>query len=411
MPVTDARLSPLSARDGAAASSAPQAAVPFARQATAILFGALLVAILAGIVCLIDASAALAQSAGPFGVAAPEAGAAVPVSGFFAWVASEQSAFYRALTGALRALRNDPSAAFLLVGVSFAYGVFHAAGPGHGKAVITSYVLANGETLRRGILLSFVSAFVQALVAIALVAVATWALRLTAVEMTHATMAFELTSALLITALGLWLTWRKVIASGLKLVFTKPEPQVAVLSIAPRANASLAAGSGFGAPSSFGNAPAFGSAAGPALRFKNVPTGVDLSRLQAACAECGVSHMPDPSHLVGPFNLKRAISTVLAVGIRPCTGALIVLVFAFAQRQHLAGILSVFAMAVGTGITVAVLATLAVSARSVALRFAGADTDWTRRVLRAAEIGGALVVLLAGLTLLGACLVGTPTGG
>ena len=50
---------------------------------------------------------------------------------------------------------------WLLVGLSFAYGVFHAAGPGHGKAVISSYMLANEVALRRGIMLSFVSAFLQ----------------------------------------------------------------------------------------------------------------------------------------------------------------------------------------------------------------------------------------------------------
>ena len=60
-------------------------------------------------------------------------------------------------------MRTDGSKMWLLVGLSFAYGIFHAAGPGHGKAVISSYMLANEVALRRGILLSFVSAFLQAL--------------------------------------------------------------------------------------------------------------------------------------------------------------------------------------------------------------------------------------------------------
>jgi nickel/cobalt exporter len=58
-------------------------------------------------------------------------------------------------------------AGFILVAVSFLYGVFHAAGPGHGKAVISSYVLANGATVRRGITLSFLAAIVQAITAAA----------------------------------------------------------------------------------------------------------------------------------------------------------------------------------------------------------------------------------------------------
>ena len=59
-----------------------------------------------------------------------------------------------------------------LLGVSFLYGIFHAAGPGHGKAVISSYLVANEETWRRGIVLSFASALLQAFVAVALVGIA-----------------------------------------------------------------------------------------------------------------------------------------------------------------------------------------------------------------------------------------------
>ena len=93
--------------------------------------------------------------------------ATLPSTGLFAhwmnWINVQQQQFYRALTGALKAMRNDGSKLWLLVGLSFAYGIFHAAGPGHGKAVISSYMLANEVALRRGIMLSFVSAFLQAL--------------------------------------------------------------------------------------------------------------------------------------------------------------------------------------------------------------------------------------------------------
>jgi High-affinity nickel-transport protein len=58
--------------------------------------------------------------------------------GFFGWINSQQKEFYRSMTGALKAMRDDGSKAWLLVGLSFAYGIFHAAGPGHGKAVISS---------------------------------------------------------------------------------------------------------------------------------------------------------------------------------------------------------------------------------------------------------------------------------
>ena len=84
---------------------------------------------------------------------------------------AKQSEFYREMSATIRAAKSDGSAVWTLLAISFAYGIFHAAGPGHGKAVISSYLVANQETARRGIVLSFASALLQALVAVALVAV------------------------------------------------------------------------------------------------------------------------------------------------------------------------------------------------------------------------------------------------
>jgi len=106
----------------------------------------------------------------------------------------------------------------------------------------------------------------------------------------------------------------------------------------------------------------------------------------------------------------RAWSTIMAVGIRPCSGAIIVLVFALSQGLFLAGVAATFAMALGTGLTVAAIATLAVSARGVAVRIAGVDSPATARLVKGAEIAAAALVLLLGLALLGGSLVnGLPT--
>ena len=88
------------------------------------------------------------------------------------WILAKQAEFYQMFSGLIRASKSDGSAAYTLLGISFLYGIFHAAGPGHGKAVISSYLVANNETWRRGIVLSFASAILQALTAIALVGVA-----------------------------------------------------------------------------------------------------------------------------------------------------------------------------------------------------------------------------------------------
>ena len=74
----------------------------------------------------------------PFGGLRPP-----PADGIVGWILAKQALFYRALSGLIRAAKTDGSAYWGLMGISFAYGIFHAAGRGHGKAVISSYLLAN----------------------------------------------------------------------------------------------------------------------------------------------------------------------------------------------------------------------------------------------------------------------------
>ena len=104
--------------------------------------------------------------------------------------------------------------------------------------------------------------------------------------------------------------------------------------------------------------------------------------------------------------LMRAWSAVLSVGIRPCSGAIIILVFAWSQGLFAAGVAATLIMALGTGLTVAALATLAVSAKGVALRLANGGTGaaMALRIARGVEIAGAAAVLLLGLFLLGGAL-------
>ncbi|MEO9340670.1 nickel/cobalt transporter [Mesorhizobium sp. SB112] len=317
--------------------------------------------------------------------------AMIPSTGFFSgwlnWINVQQQGFYRSLTGALKAMRDDGGQPWLLVGLSFAYGVFHAAGPGHGKAVISSYMLANEVALRRGIMLSFVSAVLQGLTAIIVIALAFFVLRGTSVSMTNATWFLEVVSYALITAFGAWLLWSKA---------------------APRLRGM------------FGANPAHSLSAAHAAHddhHHHDNCGHDHhhhghhahshSHSHSAvpvCETCGHSHAPDPKQLSGDnFSWKTAWSAVTAVGLRPCSGALIVLTFAFLNQLWLGGVLSVLAMSIGTAITVSILAILAVTAKNWAVAMAG-DGRAGNRVHAAIEIGGAGFVFLLGLLLLTASL-------
>lgn len=313
-----------------------------------------------------------------------------------AWINFKQQEFYRALAGAMKAMRQDGSKLWVLIGLSFLYGIFHAAGPGHGKAVISSYMVANEVALRRGILLSFVSAFLQALTAIAVMLLAYFVLRGTAISMTDAAWFLEIASYVFVTTFGAWLLWRKV------------RPLAARLSGGVPAYSLSAAQAGALRPGRTDSRRGVGHArlnhpdASPAGSFS---CGHDHAP-GTACADCGHSHMPDPTLLSGDrFDWRTAWSAVAAVGIRPCSGALIVLSFAFLNGLWVGGILSVLAMALGTAVTVAVLATLAVTAKDWAVTLAG-DGRLGNRVHTAIEIGGAALVFLFGLALLSASLAG-----
>lgn len=339
----------------------------------------------------------------PFGIATPDGGSGAAVGGpfgpVFGWIAARQSEFYRSLTATLGEIKQNGAAVWLLLGVAFLYGVFHAAGPGHGKAVITSYVLASGDSVRRGVAISFAAAFVQALSAITIVGVATLIIGATAQQITGMTDWIEIASYAAIVLLGLWLLWSKTVGGGHHHHHHHHMPVLA------------GAGAGHGGHHHHGHDRAHHGYTGHHhQRTAHDPGGEarqpaqdldDLAALRRTAATAAAASVPSAR----PGNwLTQAWSAILAVGIRPCSGAIIILVFALSQGLLLAGVAATFVMALGTGLTVAVLAAIAVSAKGLAMRFADAESGKAGTVLRVVEIGGALAVLLFGVLLLGGAL-------
>lgn len=359
----------------------------------------------AGAALILIVAATLAHAASPLGIgtAEPAFQTTGPFGGLLAWVNENQQAFYRALTGALKAMRENPSHLWTLIGLSFAYGVFHAAGPGHGKAVISSYMIANETELRRGVAISFVSAFLQGVVAIALVGLGYAVLRGTAISMTDATQVLEITSFALVVAFGTWLLLRKL--NALRIARRTPvsavlfqTPSTASLFDAPGLPAAATATSGAGVS-------AAGTRKGSSFRATGVDHGHDALAPGSVCPDCGITHLPDPRLLSSKnFSMREAWSAIIAVGLRPCSGALLVMTFALLNGLYLGGIFSVFAMALGTAITVSLLAALAVSAKGLAVRLSGPGSPTARRVADAIEILGALAVIALGALLLAASL-------
>jgi ABC-type nickel/cobalt efflux system permease component RcnA len=274
----------------------------------------------------------------PFGTGLMETAPAA--TGIGAIILNVQSEFYQALIRAVQALKQDGAAFWTLLAIGFIYGIFHAAGPGHGKSVISGYIVASRQSLKRGLILSGAAAVLQALVAIVIVTALAVILKATAASISATARAIELTSFAVVIAVGLVVLWRK---------------------------------------------------AGSFLAV------IDRTRF----AETAPSHVhiPPPAALDRLRHWREMAGVVLAAGIRPCSGAIIILVFALAQGLFAAGLAATLAMAVGTALTTGALAALAVFMKSLALTLAGGRSRGPVLVA-GLEVLAAAFVALTGVALL-----------
>jgi nickel/cobalt exporter len=339
----------------------------------------LLVTVIAGLLLTAGVVDAAFAQAGPFGAPRPQAPAA-PAGGVLGWIFAKQAEFYRQFSGLIRAAKADGSAAWSLFGLSFLYGIFHAAGPGHGKAVISSYIVANDETWTRGVILSFASALLQALVAVAVVGVAAALLNATAATMGRAVNIIEIVSYSLIILIGLRLLWVKGRAF-VALLRTLHRPAAVGAAVTPHHH-------DHGHDHAHEHQP------------HGEPHAHHHHHSDEDASAWGHAHAPEPEELAGPGGWKRGLSAIVAVGLRPCSGAILVLVFALAQGLFWTGVASTFVMAIGTAITVAAIASIAVAARAWAQQVTKARSGYGMLAMRGIEVGASVVIIAFGALLL-----------
>ena len=290
---------------------------------------------------------------------------------------------------------NPIAGALTLAALSFLYGILHAVGPGHGKTIISSYVVANEETVRRGVIISFIAAGLQALTAVALVSLLLFGLNASGLQINAWSNQLESVSYAMIAVVGLyllttqlyrlWGNWRGAPAAHAlpkrMLTWGATTTDMTIITITTMATI---------------------------MAITTMPTAIDHhdhdhhGHHHAPGEAC--DHIVDARQLAGPFSWRKVMAVVFSVGIRPCTGAILVLVFAVTQGLFWAGVAATFAMAFGTAITVAVLATLCARlARACAQAWRG-ERNWANAVWTTCTIGGAVVIFLFGALLFAASL-------
>jgi ABC-type nickel/cobalt efflux system permease component RcnA len=205
----------------------------------------------------------------------------------------------------------------------------------------------------------------QALVAVVIVGVCAWLLNATSKTMCGAEKAIEIASYALIAAFGARLVW------------TKGGGFIRALQAGRETPAPVAA-----------------------AHHRDHHHHHDHDHRHDHDEHCGHSHGPLPSELAGPGGWRRGFGAIFAVGIRPCSGAILVLVFALAQGLFWAGIAATFVMGLGTAITVAAIAVIAVSAKDLAGRLSAGREGGGALLMRGIEFAAAGLVLLFGIGLL-----------
>jgi nickel/cobalt exporter len=299
------------------------------------------------------------------------------------WARDQQQNFYGQMSKAMKGIQQGGgwAAAYGLVVLSFGYGVFHAAGPGHGKAVISAWLLATENDLRRGILVALMSAIVQAVTAVTLVSVLLLLVAGAGSAAKDFAAYLESASFALIAAMGAYLLWPGVRAMGWRLPRIIAAPQIANIATGTSNH-----------------------------HFEIInPRLAPLDHVHGPDCGCDHAHLPGAAEVRHDWSWGKAFSLAFAVGIRPCTGALLVLIFANALGLYWAGVLATFVMAFGTFLTVSAVASIAVYSKLLAERLAARDTRWLGRLAVMLRLGGGVGILLFGLVLFLASLSG-PVG-
>jgi ABC-type nickel/cobalt efflux system permease component RcnA len=282
-----------------------------------------------------------------------------------AWIWTKQREFHRALTRELRELRGQEGIGWALVLMSFLYGVLHAAGPGHGKAVLTTYLLTHRNQLNRGIAMGTSAALLQGITALLLVygliGLAGWLPRDTEAASLWATRV----SFALLAVVGLYLLARAAVG-----LFN-------------------------------------------AGRQRPRPAGEKHHDHADHVHDegCGCRHLPSAVEIDTAGDRRAAAGVVLAIGLRPCTGAVLVLILASVMGLSWQGALAVLAMSLGTAITIVILAVLATKAREWASALVAHRSPlWAWAGGGAGALGGALLMMM-GLMLLSASFAMKPAIG
>lgn len=240
----------------------------------------------------------------------------------------------RALSDGIVAIKDGRSSSAVLLAmlIAFSYGVLHALGPGHGKAVILGYFLARDGSIRRGLRMGAQIALLHVISAVVIVVVAHWLLAVS---------------------------------------FAQPIDQLQILKVF-----------------SYGAITAIGSVMlGRTLWAVRRPAGA------------AAGHGQDCHHHERIGGERDLLS--IAAGLVPCSGAVLVLIYALANGLLLSELVMTACIAIGMALTLSAIGIAAVWMRGRAVGANRPVSPARRRIVQATlDLLGPLLITALGAVLL-----------
>ena len=265
-----------------------------------------------------------------------------------------QKVLNREMTQLLQQVADQPQqAGVTLMLFSLAYGVLHALGPGHGKVVISTFLATHPAKLKTSMKLTLLAALLQGGVAIGLVTVMLVVLQTSSRQMHLGSYWLEKGSYLLVMALGVWVGWR-----ALRTLLPLLRPASAKIQI-------------------------------HAIRPHH--------QHDEHCG-CGHAHLPSAEQMDRAVSGKTQALVVFSMGMRPCSGAIMMLLFSKVIGVYAWGVASAVAMAIGTAVTVSAMGLLVQRSRRLAEKLGAnsAMSHGAKIIMPALGLAGGILLVLAG---------------
>ncbi|WP_201288006.1 nickel/cobalt transporter [Psychromonas sp. L1A2] len=261
---------------------------------------------------------------------------------------------------------------FSLVSLAFIYGVLHSLGPGHGKLIVTTYLATHPTKIKISLILTVLSALLQALVAIIAVSVLLLVFNSTMREVNNEANNLISLSFYSVVILGSIVIWRNAKAL-FKGAYSRPIP-IKITAIKPIINS---------------------------VNPRNHSNDLNTNNI---CG-CGHVHFASAEYINKASSLKEYLAIIFSVGLRPCTGAIMVLLFSNMLGLYWLGIVSAFLMSVGTALTTSIIAIMTILSTKLVQGYLSSGNNQYKSKKRTSmkivvKLTGGILLVLMGIILL-----------